>query len=176
MNSFFVHQAQVFMKSNSEKAAVIEAGDHALVAIYNGLQGENLDGLRLRKFCEKATCNTALVEPRTLPPTSSSAKFHSLRVYQQIQVWLGNNQQVPPEDWGWQNMNGKLVPVLMDKLPAPPKVLEMIRCGCKTGCYTLKCSCRKQGLECTMACSDCRGLCANSATETESDSENDRGD
>ena len=107
MNSFFVHQAQVFMKSNSEKAAVIEAGDHALVAIYNGLQGENLDGLRLRKFCEKATCNTALVEPRTLPPLhplqSSTAsrcisrlKFGSKKIsrsHQKIgagKIWMEN--------------------------------------------------------------------------------------
>ena len=39
-------------------------------------------------LCETAI-GTLPVEPGTLPPTLASVKYHSLRVYHQIQKWLG---------------------------------------------------------------------------------------
>jgi hypothetical protein len=32
------------------------------------------------------------VDPQALPPTSSAAKYHSMRVYLQVQQWMGNNE------------------------------------------------------------------------------------
>lgn len=94
---FFARQAEVFVDSRSNPENVIEAGNHALVSLYNGAEDETLNSLRLRMFYEKTARSTAAFEPRTLPPTSGAAKYHSLRVYQQVQVWLGNGDQKPPE-------------------------------------------------------------------------------
>jgi hypothetical protein len=172
---FFARQAEVFMDSNASTDDVIEAGNNVLVSLYNGEKDENLDHLRLRRFYEKTACSTAAVEPRTLPPTSAAAKYHSLRVYQQVQVWLGNDgQDVPADQWGWKVSDGRMVPILTDNPPAPQELLQVIRCTCRTGCYTMRCTCRKNGLDCSMACSECRGVCSNtSLLAGDSDSEDE---
>ena len=51
---------------------------------------------------------------------------------------------------------------------------HVIRCMCKTGCYTLTCTCRRNGVECSMACSECSDVCSNiSLSITDMDSEED---
>jgi len=158
----FCEQAEVFMQPHSRKEDVIEAGSNALILLYKGdVPDEDLDQLRLRKFFEKTSSSTAAVEPSVLPPTAAAAKYHSLRVYQQVQVWLDNEEDVPPEEWGWRLNDGKFVPILTDLPPAPQELLQVIRCTCKTGCSTLRCSCRRHDLKCSAACSDCKGICSN---------------
>lgn len=171
-NKFFARQAEVFMTSKSTKEDIINNINNALVALYNGDKENSLDDLRLRRFHEKTTNSTTAVQPRTLPPTSAAAKYHSLRVYQQVQFWMGNGQDVSPEQWGWNVKKGKLVPILTDNPPAPQELLKVIRCKCQTGCYTMKCTCRSNGLDCSMACSECRGVCANTSfPDDDTDSE-----
>jgi hypothetical protein len=157
----FSHQAAVFMHSQSKMEDVINARKCAIVAVYNGDIGEDLDSLRLRRFYEKTTSSTVAVAPWVLPPTSAAAKYHSLRVYHQPQVWLGHEQYVPPEQWGWKTSDGNMVPILTDKPPAPEELLQGISCSCKTGCHSLRYSCRQNGLECSIACGECRGVCSN---------------
>ena len=49
----------------------------------------------------------------------------------------------------------------MTQPPAPDNVLKMIYCGCKKGCGS-SCGCRKTGLFCTSACTECSGTsCLN---------------
>ena len=48
------------------------------------------------------------VDTRRLPPSSSAAAYHSLRVYHQIQEWLGNNLE--PLEYGWEIRNSMLTP------------------------------------------------------------------
>ena len=36
--------------------------------------------------------------------------------------------------------------------PAPDSIMELISCGCKTGCQTDRCRCRKNELLCTEMC------------------------
>lgn len=51
---------------------------------------------------------------------------------------------------------------MMDKKPAPDILLKMVHCNCSTGCNTLRCGCKKYGLECTRACGPCQdGSCGN---------------
>ena len=79
-----------------------------------------------------------------------------------------------PTEWGWILKDGKLLPVLTDKAPAPGSLLKLIRCGCTTGCNTKVCTCRKHGLECTAMCAECKGtLCFNSSHIDESEEEGD---
>ena len=92
----FIKHAKVFLSENANRSEVVEAGEHALVLLYNGRTGETLADLRLRKFHEKTTCSTIPVEPCVLPPTSAAAKYHSLIVYLQVQVWKECDKDIPP--------------------------------------------------------------------------------
>ena len=159
------------MQASSSGDEVTKGGEIATVSLFNGKVQDNVNKLRVRKFHEKTASSTAMVQPQTLPPTSAATKYHSLRVYHQVQVWKGNEVAVPPEQWGWKVVNGLMVPVLSDLPPAPQELLEVIRCSCKTGCHTVRCTCKKNGMECTVACSECRGICANMSTCDASDNE-----
>lgn len=135
----------MFLDANSTNEEIAKAGEHAIVSLYGGDKIENLDKLRLRKFYEK-TSRTTAVEPCTLPPTSSAAKYHSMCVYHQVQVWHSWN--IPAEQWGWKVSGGRLIPILTDNPLASHELLQGIRCTCKTGCYTLRCTCRVNRLDC----------------------------
>lgn len=78
-----------------------------------------------------------------------------------------------PVNWGWKVSSGKLLPVMTDLHPAPQKFLEVIHCGCTAGCTTQRCSCRKHGMSCSTACSECKGACANVPTAIDSEPEDD---
>ena len=62
---------------------------------------------------------------------------------------------------GWKAVEGKLLPVQCDMDVAPKALLKEVRCNCKMGYDTLRCSCRKAGLDCSTGCGECRGICAN---------------
>ncbi|CAG2255285.1 unnamed protein product [Mytilus edulis] len=67
-----------------------------------------------------------------------------------------------PSDWGWVLQGTSLCPIRTILPPAPDKLLHVIRCKCKSGCDTRRCTCRKNGLDCSSACSECKGLnCSN---------------
>ena len=61
-----------------------------------------------------------------------------------------------PTDWGWSIHDNMYVLKKMDLPPAPESIFRIVRCNCKTGCGAMKCSCRKNGLECTSSCGQCR--------------------
>lgn len=51
-----------------------------------------------------------------------------------------------------------LVPIATNEAPAPSDILKVVRCGCKAGCKTSRCSCFKHGLKCTHVYSECHGV------------------
>ena len=59
-----------------------------------------------RRFCIKVTQNSSPVEPQSLPPTSSAAKFHNLRVFYQMMEWKGGSERMDLNDWGWHILDG----------------------------------------------------------------------
>ncbi|KAK6178791.1 hypothetical protein SNE40_011298 [Patella caerulea] len=135
-DAFLIQQARVFMDLTSSKEEIVKAVERAVVHLYNGKPHESVDVLRLQKF-------------------------HSLCVYLQVQTWMSNTCALSPDQWGWKSVQGKLVPVLTDLPPAPQELLDIVRCNCKSGCNTARCTCLKNGLECSMACGDCKGVCEN---------------
>jgi len=75
-----------------------------------------------------------------------------------------------PEDWGRDLTGNKYTPVKCTLPPAPDKLLNVIRCNCKSNYDNKKCTCRKHGLECSQSCGSCRGIgCSNSPTLAEFD-------
>ena len=104
-----------------------------------------------------------------LPPTNDALHYHILRAHYQSLVWNQAHVLKPvlpaPDDCGWQTGDGRLRPKLMSLTPVPVACIEVISCGCKTGCRTSRCKCRKATLTCTGACSCTDGLeqCMNNA-------------
>ena len=159
----FYNQAKVFSQPDQAKEAIIAAGEKALVSMYGGAEDEGLDSLRYRRFCEKVSKGTAAVEPQSLPPTSGSSKYHSLRVYYQVMEWKDACINMRPEDFGWNVVDGRYLPIQTDQPAAPSELLDVICCSCKKDCTTRRCTCRKYGLPCTNVCGECRGVsCTNS--------------
>ena len=136
------------------------AGEAAMVSLYKGTAGDTLDKLRLERFQQKIATSVSFVRPENLPPTSSAAKFHSLRVYHQVQVWKGVTNR-DPQTLGWKAVEGKLVPMQCDMEVAPKTLLQIVRCNCKMGCESMRCSCRQAGLDYSTGCGEGRGICTN---------------
>ena len=153
-------QAEVFNRRSATDEEITIAGERALVSLYTGSKkGDTLDQLRLQKFSQKVGSNASCIQPQQLPPTSAAARYFSYRIYHQVQAWRGFD--LPATEWGWKLTGSTLIPVMTDKDVAPQALLEVIRCSCKTGCSTMRCSCRKAGLDCSIACGECRGVCTN---------------
>ena len=110
------------------------------------------------KSCNKArtTFFSRCQSPESFPTTSDAARFHIRRAHFQAMIWkqahLTNSTLPLPETMGWSILNDKLVPKLMSLAPVPESCDEMVNCGCKSRCKTMKRSCRNVGLPCTGAC------------------------
>ena len=143
----FLTQAEDFLQENATLADKSIAGEAALVCMYTGAVGDTLYKLRLLRFHQNVATSTRFVQPENLPPTSSAAKYHSLRVYLQVQIWKGESRLGPhlhPQDLGLKAVEGKLES-MQDMDVAPKALLEVARCNGKMGCDTLRCSVAKRG-------------------------------
>ena len=115
-------------------------------------------------FVEKVSSKMAQVDPAKLPPTSSAAKYHSLRVYLQNSMMKSSLCSLKPEDWGWRRENEIFYPIVSDKPPAPDYLSKLIKCGCKGNCSSRVCTCVSNAMKCTVACENCKGsACLNAA-------------
>ena len=169
----FQKAADVFLEKNSTYEEIRAAGEIAMVLLYGGAKECDLNIHRFNTFQRKVANATTFVHPKDLPPTSNAAKYHSFRVYLQVQIWLGVNysKHLSPENWGWTVRDRVLYPITTDLPPAPDNILKVVKCGCKGDCASMRCTCRKNGIECSSACSGCKGLnCTNcSAIEMQHD-------
>ena len=96
----FCDLSVAFNSPSATAEEIMTAGEQVLVSMYNGTLGETLDYVRYKCFCAKVARNTSHIQPKTLPPTSTAAKFHSLHVYYQVQEWKGAGDGLLPEEWG----------------------------------------------------------------------------
>ena len=162
---YFREQAHVFAKSGVITETISEqitsAYEKALLHLYKGTDYDNLDSLRYRTFCQKWLQTDLHIKPEVLQPTSAAAKYHSFRVFHQVRLWIGKNPRAT--EWAWGIKNEQMQPTETDLGCAPSELLSLIRCNCRTGCSTLRCSCRKHGLVCAPVCGECRGVsCSDS--------------
>ena len=129
------------------------------------LDDESLDKARLRIFHVAVNKGAVGLECKKLPPTSAAAAQHSLRVYWQIQSWMGHDLYCT--EWGWYYSDqGEYKPVISTLPYAPAVLAERIKCNCKKGCNTKRCSCRGLNIPCGFACSCCKNNCTNQDEDT----------
>ena len=73
------------------------------------------------------------------------------------------------EHFGWQKIDGELVPIMIGCLLAPMAFIELSVCGCKSNCKTNRYKCKKNNLTCTDMCK-CTN-CYNSGAQENDDSD-----
>lgn len=149
---------QGFKNPEASQEEIVYAGEQFLIALYGSgrKKDTSLNKVRYRHYITSAYKTTANIA--SLPPTEAAARQHSLRVFFQVQKWLGHEKI--PEEWGWKPSKNGLMPVTTLQPPAPEAILNYISCKCKTGCRG-SCGCRKAGLYCSQICLNCEGTCEN---------------
>ncbi|VDI69502.1 Hypothetical predicted protein [Mytilus galloprovincialis] len=105
---------------------VKNAGEKVITFLYGGVPHEGLDILRYKKFANRVLTCKEVIQIHTLPPTTETATYHSLRAYFQVQTWIGG-EEIDPCDFGWLIVNGKLMPIKTKRQPAPQRLLSIIR-------------------------------------------------
>jgi len=148
--------AELFMMSDVKCEEIEISGNKAIATIYGCKDGSDLNYERASKFTEKVSSSSIYMPPERLPPTSDAARFHSRRVYLQVQAWLGNNMEVT--QWGWVLSNTGhekiLKPHRMDLPAAPEAPPKTAKCNCHGMRAKNTCSRRKNGLKCNLAFDD----------------------
>ena len=86
-NEQFLRLARLFCGyAETSNEAIVKAGEDVLVYLYNGSERDDLNSLCYKRFCEKVKSGSKAVEAKCLPPTTAGARYHSLRVFFQINV------------------------------------------------------------------------------------------
>ena len=148
--------ANAFLLPNQTKNVIEDLGSKVMAVMFGGKSTDSLASLRYNLFSKRIISAKSFVTPERLPPTESSTKYHCLRVYYQIMVWIGKGSDMNAVDWGWKLEDNRFVPVMTEKTAAPKSLLQMVHCNCTTACRTPRCSCRGYGLPCTPACGPCQ--------------------
>ena len=77
---------------------IAENGDPIASMLYRANETINLGSMRYTIFCKKLATNNKYILPEVLPPSSDATKWHSLRVYHQVQTW--KELDLNAEEWG----------------------------------------------------------------------------
>lgn len=110
---------------------ILKYGEQCIGNMYGASSHMSLNSLRFQNFARKVTVGTSSVQVYVLPPTSDAASYHIRRTCLQTRSWI-DNKALNPCEWGWEIIDGKLIPV-KTKLPlAPINLLNVVRCMCKT--------------------------------------------
>ena len=105
------------------------------------------------------------MEAENLPPTRAAFLPHITRVNFICMRDKSYNRMIPLlppiEENGWTIEEGLYMPVKCLFPSAPKAVIELTKCGCKTGCKSLVCACLENGLPCTPICKCYSYVCEN---------------
>ena len=93
-------------------------------------------------------------EAEQLPPTFGAFKYKVFRSHfvTMVRAHLPIQNLPPTINYGWENVDSSLNPILTHDLPAPLALIELSVCACKSDCSTNRCKCRKNGFVCTDMC------------------------
>ena len=149
----------------------LEQLERFVVSVYGGKQNDvkTLPQLRWYLF-SKFQHDTS-----SLPPTMSALKYKIFRAHFVCMVLKRSHlpfQYLPDAiNYGWEQNEMSLDPIMTDNLPAPIALIELSMCKCQTGCKTKRCKCLKNDLVCTDMCK-CRD-CKNDGIDFDESDESD---
>ena len=101
-HKIFRLRQKILLRKGEHKHKTIQDGEAILLELCKATQcyQNNLDILRFDIFHLKvADAQLSPVKPHELSPTSSAAKYHSLKLYHQVQIWCWDSQVA--QDKGW---------------------------------------------------------------------------
>lgn len=172
----FVVSKSMFCEAMHNIGSSIPVSDDALhdaerfVCALYGMPGEAVDEVRYKFFCGKNPPS------QLLPPCSDALGKHTTRANYQAFVWRSSLEAKPdipsPHGHGWIITNEDISIDWMDLPPAPKAILELLKCGCTTGCSGNRCTCFKNRMPCTDCCG-CSDACENSVTTVDETSDSD---
>ena len=96
----FREQAEVARSMKSSKHQVMAADEKVMAIVLNVNQTDHVDTMIYQRFQELITTGKKAIHPNMLPPKSAGKKYHSLRVFNQVQQWQRNTLHAG--DWGWE--------------------------------------------------------------------------
>ena len=146
---------------NGELPVHLRALEEFVCHMYSATGPKSLPLLRWELFRSKN------MEGEMLPPTRAALLPHIIRVNFICMRDKSYNKIIPSlppiEENGWIIEEGLFVPVKCLSPPAPKAVIELTKCGCKSGCKSLVCTCLKNGLPCTPICKCYSYICENTS-------------
>lgn len=94
---------------------------------------------------------------KRLPPTEDSFELHVLRACLQLSVWkkadIALSEPLDPTQYGYEHVDGKLKPKLMNQGITAPELQNDLFCSCSEGsCGLGSCTCYKHNQPCTAVC------------------------
>ncbi len=153
--------------------AILEAAKSFVIPLYGLPLGTSPESARYTLF----TKNKKSPKVSILPPTSPNLLQHALRAHLQVMLWKAADQLAPPTEsaditqFGWEYRDCIPVPVVANCDPAPPQLIDIIKCQCKSHgkkCSGESCGCHKEHISCTPYCNCSGGLdCRNPFTRSE---------
>ena len=151
-------QMKLFGDISADKETIGNVGEKFVVSLYGGGWDKNMT-LNMIRYLNVISPKYVPVE--RMPPTGRACHFHSLRVHHQVSTWKHLSTVLKKEEYGFNIENGSVVPVITDIEPAPPDLLQDIRCSCKsTKRQCVSCSCARKGMPCSIHCK-CSAQCEN---------------
>ena len=140
---------------------LMEAAQQFFCALYRQPSGTSMENARFKLFTKKKKATKIMA----LPPTSANLLLHVLWAHLQVMLWKAADQQAPPDQssdithFGWIIQNDIPIPAIAPGAPAPPELIDLIKCSCKAQgkrCSSEACSCHKKHVPCTSYC-NCSG-------------------
>ena len=144
--------------------------------MYGDKTSTNVDDCRYSLF-KSGKCSDDVLPPMCDSLVQHINRANFQRANFQTASWcqcLNAEVAIPsPVGNGWTLTDAELEIVWMTRQPAPQSLLECVECKCKTGCTTMRCSCRKADLKCTdlCSCSDCQNTAHEDQDKEEDDEE-----
>ena len=147
-------QISIYPLIRSQKEIAKSNKNHALISM---VESDSLGTLHLQLFHQKVS--PGCVHSCKLPPTSGSARVHSLYDYTRSNCGRDGISQLYIV---MTHQERQMMVIAINLLPAPSCLPDAIHCVCKTGCNTRRCGCCKFELECSLSWGGCKGLhCLN---------------
>lgn len=94
-----------FTQASQQSDTIENLGNKPLVSICDGKSCDSLASLRHTVLKKKVVSSVSFVSLQRLPPTASAKKYHSLRSYYQINIWLEVERTLEGSDWEWKSEN-----------------------------------------------------------------------